>query len=624
MALHDAQALVGQLGGSAVVIQDGEVYGSARAVGAEAPAPSPAGAEDSAESLAFPPLTGDLAPESLPELVLTELGPADLPDFSGPAEPFGTEQELVDGIEAIYGAYGTWERTATARAYLAQDAVRRPEGEGEPVNAVVALREAYLAALRSPDDDPAEWQQRYGTVVAQTRALLPALADVADGLGESRRVLLDLEALRVLGDRTRDMVARTLATRAARQAGAEEIPAVEAPEQQIDGERAASEQASATRDTGPDAASGGEGLRALMDGFGDRIIVGHIGETSQELPQQGTVGGWLMTVLLDDEQKKALAEAVVTDNQPQPIGLAEWQPTQRVREWINAQQQAPSGFYFASTSADLPPMLRGRGDVHLNTRSDGLTMQQADRSALLRWEELPAWLDAAVEHYAHSGRGPHELRTDRRLDREVARAEPHTEALRNALDALDESLRATDMPTEEQLATARERYGPPPAAQPAAEVEAEAAEQRITETPLPQAATEGPPAEALPVSGTEGYHYVEDQRRLTLFGPTGEEVGTGRWSYVHYRFEGNVQGDTVRGTDSSETTVQRMANHHAAVYGDRIHRPELDGQGRDPVWIEHNERSTLVHGIDPEDATAAPRSTPLAASRTPAVSAPGT
>ncbi|MET9399296.1 hypothetical protein [Kitasatospora sp. NPDC002965] len=155
-----------------------------------------------------------------------------------------------------------------------------------------------------------------------------------------------------------------------------------------------------------------------------------------------------------------------------------------------------------------------------------------------------------------------------------------------------------------------------PAAAPTADagqsgVQPEPVAAPVADAPPPEPATPeaeapaGPPPDAIAVPGAEdGYLYATADRTVTLFGPSGEEVGSARWSFVQYRYEGTVQGDTVRGTDDEVTVAQRMARHHAVVYGNQVHRPELDAQGRDPVWVLHNGADSLVFGIRPGDTTA--------------------
>ncbi|MFF3256468.1 DEAD/DEAH box helicase family protein [Actinacidiphila glaucinigra] len=122
-------------------------------------------------------------------------------------------------------------------------------------------------------------------------------------------------------------------------------------------------------------------------------------------------------------------------------------------------------------------------------------------------------------------------------------------------------------------------------------------------TPADTREPQQPPEDAKSVPGADGYHYTESGRTVQLYTAAGDQVGAARWSYSKHRYLGDVQGDTVRGTEDPATVAQRMASHHAAVYGVDVHRPDPDAQGRDPVWILHNGSDTLVHGVTRDDNT---------------------
>ncbi|WUU86542.1 SNF2-related protein (plasmid) [Streptomyces cellulosae] len=313
--------------------------------------------------------------------------------------------------------------------------------------------------------------------------------------------------------------------------------------------------------------------------------------------------GWAIMAVLSDDQVRGLVSAVAVDGQPVST-VPGVMPTERVREWIAEQQQTPTTAFYASTSSELPPALRGDGDVRLSTRADGLTIEQGDVTTTILWEELPAWIDAAVAHNT-ANRDPFKPWWPHgNLAAEIHfRRDDRNQAIRTAMDALAEALRETAPPTDEQLAEARDRYAPPAAAPATPTEPAAAAEDTPAEENAPEESAQLP-EDAVPVPGAEGYHYTEEGRVVRLYTEAGEEVGTAKWSYSKYRYLGDVQGDTVRGTEDGATVAKRMANHHAVVYGDKVHRPTLDDQGRDPVWILHNGSDTLVFGVSPEDDTA--------------------
>ncbi|UQI49853.1 hypothetical protein M1P56_35790 (plasmid) [Streptomyces sp. HU2014] len=339
-------------------------------------------------------------------------------------------------------------------------------------------------------------------------------------------------------------------------------------------------------------------LQDLVNAFGDRVKVGHIGGPQAARTHQSA--GWAIMAVLSEDQVKGLVSAVALDNQPvstEPGAM----PTDRVREWIAEQQQAPVSAFYASTSSDLPAAVRGDGDVRLSTRADGLTIEQGDVSTTILWEELPAWIDAAVAHEAANRPATAPAWRYGSLHHEIHfRRDENNEAIRIAMDALADALREMTPPTDELLAEARDRFAPPATPETAtAPADDASAEESAPEEPEQQL-----PEGAKPVPGAEGYHYTEEGRAVRLYTEPGEQVGAAKWSYSKYRYEGDVRGDTVRGTEDGATVAQRMANHHAVVYGDRVHRPPLDDQGRDPVWILHNGSDTLVFGVRPEDETA--------------------
>ncbi|MFF3958841.1 hypothetical protein ACFYY1_37400 [Streptomyces sp. NPDC001890] len=341
-------------------------------------------------------------------------------------------------------------------------------------------------------------------------------------------------------------------------------------------------------------------LQDLIDTFGDRVMVGHIGGPQPARTHQSA--GWAVMAVLSEDQVRGLVSAVAVDGQPVSMEPGVM-PTDRVRGWIAEQQQAPTAAFFASTSSELPPALRGDGDVHLSARTDGLTIEQGDVTTTILWEELPAWIDAAVAHDSANRSSSLPAWRYGRLDHEIHfRRDERNQSAALALNALADALRETVAPTDEQLAEARDRYAPPTAAAPVTTTNP--AVDAPAEESAPEESAQRLPEDASPVPGAEGYHYTEEGRTVRLYTEPGEEVGTAKWSYTKYRYLGDVNGDVVRGTEDGATVAKRMANHHAVVYGDKVHRPTLDDQGRDPVWILHNGSDTLVFGVSPQDDTA--------------------
>ncbi|NGO40665.1 DEAD/DEAH box helicase family protein [Streptomyces ureilyticus] len=173
--------------------------------------------------------------------------------------------------------------------------------------------------------------------------------------------------------------------------------------------------------------------------------------------------GWAIMAVLSEDQVKGLVSAVTVDSQPISTQSRRL-PGDRVREWIAEQQQAPTSAFYASNSSDLPPAVRGAGGVRLSTRADGLTIERGDDvSTTILWEELPAWIDAAVAHNT-ANRDPYKpWWRYGSLDHEIhfRRDDRNTLGLRAALDALADALRETTPPTDEQLAEARDRFAPP-------------------------------------------------------------------------------------------------------------------------------------------------------------------
>ncbi|MFE2314165.1 DEAD/DEAH box helicase family protein [Streptomyces sp. NPDC059441] len=198
-------------------------------------------------------------------------------------------------------------------------------------------------------------------------------------------------------------------------------------------------------------------LQGLIEGFGGRVQVGHIGGP-QPTPTDHP-GGWAITALFSEQQVMQLVSACVVDRQPVPSGT---EPTERVRAWIAEQQQTPTSAWYASPSSDLPPPLRGNGDVRLLTNADGITIDQGGQTATaIRWEELPAWIEAAVEHEEANRPATAPRWRYGSLGAEIHfRQDERNQSARTAFEALDTALWQTAPPSDDQLAAARERFGP--------------------------------------------------------------------------------------------------------------------------------------------------------------------
>ncbi|MGW6651205.1 DEAD/DEAH box helicase family protein [Streptomyces rubiginosohelvolus] len=216
-------------------------------------------------------------------------------------------------------------------------------------------------------------------------------------------------------------------------------------------------------------------------------------ETSTETPSHPV--GWTIAALLSQQQLKKLVSAYVVDSQPL---RDDGQRTERVREWIAAHQQTPATARYASPSSDLPEALRGNGDVHLSSGRDGISLEQAGRTTVLPWEEIPAWIEAAAVHDEAARETKRSAkRRYGRLDREIHfRSDERSLAARQAMEDLDVALWETAPPSEDQLAAARERFGPQPqASSPIPTAESPAADS--AETPVDPAGTpEADPAQA--------------------------------------------------------------------------------------------------------------------------------
>ncbi|MGW6454743.1 UvrD-helicase domain-containing protein [Streptomyces sp. NPDC055078] len=194
MALHDAAVMVAELGGTAVVFEDGEWAGTATGSGP--------GSTDTGDSLALP-LEGR-------EVVFV---PDDaLPDFSRlPEVPITDAAVFAELADRAQTAYRAWSLTRTARSQLEDERGGLHRAEGAIPNPATALHEAYFHALRYRGDDAAELTRRYGNVIAHSRAL-------RDRLPEPERESeewYDADALRRVGDLTYEVVTNMLAGRAA-------------------------------------------------------------------------------------------------------------------------------------------------------------------------------------------------------------------------------------------------------------------------------------------------------------------------------------------------------------------------------------------------------------------------
>ncbi|PNG21060.1 DEAD/DEAH box helicase family protein, partial [Streptomyces cahuitamycinicus] len=283
-------------------------------------------------------------------------------------------------------------------------------------------------------------------------------------------------------------------------------------------------------------------LQGLIDGLGGRVQVGHIGgpqPTSTDHP-----AGWTITALLSEQQVTQLVSACVVDRQPVPSGT---EPTERVRAWIAEQQQTPTNAWYASPSSDLPQPLRGNGDVRLSTGTDGITIDQGGQTATaIRWEELPAWIEAAIEHDEANRPATAPRWRYGSLGAEIHfRQDERNQSARTAFEALGTALWQMAPPSEDQLAASRERFGPQEAEQhtaPSPAMARCAAVLRYYEPLLRRHKLSGKDVVAYIDQPGVGYSYDPDNPLLDLvheIGKVGERVGGSfRRSYhewVHYQ-----------------------------------------------------------------------------------------
>ncbi|MFF9892985.1 hypothetical protein ACF1G1_26095 [Streptomyces albidoflavus] len=551
MAMHDATAMAGMLGGTAVVVSEGQIIGGARVI----------------------------------DRTDVDLRTPDLADL-------GQYQEALRAlIEAAASDEGLTARARAAGADYGASDFRAAVAEW--------AQDWALERANRPEDRPAWLRDWLEPESADARQML--IGEAAWIVWEQARATEPGQAPTVPQD-TPTPEFEPEPVPAAEESAAPPAPPQPGPQEPVPAttpEAAPQEPVNGTANAAPAEAetpSGTDGqtpLQDLVDTFGERVVVGHIGVPQPARAHQ--IAGWAIMVVLSESQVRGLVSAIGADRQPPRD--SRHLPGELVREWIAEQQQAPTTAFYASSSV-LPPAVRANGDVHLSTRADGLTIEQGDVTTTIRWEELPAWIDAAVAHDTSTRSAPWHYGS---LDAEIhsRRFEPRSRD--RAMKALDVALRWAPPPTDEQLAQARARYAPPAA--PAATANPPAPEDAPAEKSTPQEPAQLP-ENAAPVPGAEGYHYIEEGRTVRLYTEAGDEVGTAKWSHSKYRYLGDVQGDTVRGTEDGATVAKRMANHHAVVYGDRVHRPTVDGQGRDPVWILHNGSDTLVFGVSPEDDTA--------------------
>lgn len=639
MAMHDAAAMAGMLGGTAVVISEGQFIGGARLIDsttlpdnphadltepwvkdqilraltqaaaadsdvvawaqidANEGAPFREGFEGWAQDWAIDRAQEISAPEDRPVWLRAYL------DFT--PEAFAERQRLVaDAAEIVWrqarATPAPQEAGSAAQDRLRADAQQdtAPSPSPDPTGAVAGPQPATAAAAERLTD-PQLWEEGLRTLTAGAAGVerLELAARVNDA-GNFGLVFSDWAENWVADRYSGSDTAGWPQWARLYFGGGEQAFADRAQLHRAAAATAYAQLRAADTTPAPEApAPEAERLQDLIDGFGGRVMVGHIGGPSPARTHQSA--GWAITAVLNEVQVRGLVSAVAVDNQPvdPESGTA---ATDRVREWVAEQQQAPTAAFYASTSTELPPAWRGDGDVSLSTRGDGLSIEQGETSTTIAWEELPAWIDAAVAYDTANHPANRPAWRYGPLDREIHfRRDERNRAIRTAMDALAGALRETAPPTDEQLAAARARFAPPaaPAADTVEDVPAE-------ESAPPEPEEQQLPEDATPVPGAEGYFYATESRTVWLYTEAGEEVGTARWNYGKGRYLGDVNGDTVRGTEDGATIAKRMANHHAVVYGDQVHRPQLDDQGRDPVWILHNASDTLVFGIQPEDDTA--------------------
>lgn len=203
--------------------------------------------------------------------------------------------------------------------------------------------------------------------------------------------------------------------------------------------------------------------------------------------------GWAIMAVLSEDQVRGLVSAVAVDGQPVSTQSRRL-PGDRVREWVAEQRQTPTTAFYASDSSDLPPALRGAGDVRLSTHINGLTIEQGDVSFRTPWEHLPAWIDAAVAHDTATRSSDLPAWRYGRLDHEIHfRIDERNESAALALRALATALREAAPPTDEQFAEARAKFAPLAAA-----ADAEPEPGTVSPEPAPPAAAESQTEPAAP------------------------------------------------------------------------------------------------------------------------------
>ncbi|SFF74820.1 Adenine-specific DNA methylase, N12 class [Actinacidiphila alni] len=203
MAIHDAQVRAAEFGGTAIVIQGGQWYGTTTGV------PPDAAGED---GTSVPLPSGRRPVVMLPD--------EELPDFTTIPGEVAEPQALAAKFEAAQTAFREWAQLEIVQEYLNDTGEgdfgpfdEDPEPNGPRTNAINALHDAYLHALRYRGEDQNEWTRRYGNVVAQSRNL----ADRYDEQETPESEKLDILAVRLLGNSVQDFVASALASWAAHQ-----------------------------------------------------------------------------------------------------------------------------------------------------------------------------------------------------------------------------------------------------------------------------------------------------------------------------------------------------------------------------------------------------------------------
>lgn len=235
-------------------------------------------------------------------------------------------------------------------------------------------------------------------------------------------------------------------------------------------------------------------------------------------------------------------------------------------QWLARQVNGGGPAY---TSEGVPGGAPGRIPFPFQTRAEEFTMPAAAVS--MRWEDLPAWVATGVTPELHQ----EVVAADHTLQSSTDPDPDTTQALESAWQSVLENMTA---PTDEALQQMRQRLG------------------RLL-------------ADRHPVPHAPGHTYLAHGNLISVFAGDlrvahGSRVGPNRWTVTPERPQSEDLPPAMHLTGGTEDAVFAAAAYHAAVYGPHAYRPEPDSQGRDPVWIVHNQTQTTAYGVADDDITA--------------------